>query len=280
MTSDPVEMWRRAEWFYSDLFTAGGMEECCSEVLLTDLPKKDQAQNQAVDTALAFEEVTEAVHQLTSGRAPGIDDLPVAVFIIWGRDLVANNVIASALWYKFTVLNPPGGQINGIQRALVDFFWSALDEICSVVSGALRVSFLDHVRRGTVWITEELLAEMVGLSLTNSHSIEHHDVICHALSELACEYINVRTESRTVTVVKEWTDVTMETSPLGELVKALSLLQQTHHQALLDAQRENQARFEALAQGQEADRRLLQSLLSGPLPLASFLPPIRAEPLQ
>ncbi|KAL7890543.1 hypothetical protein AOLI_G00000190 [Acnodon oligacanthus] len=56
----------------------------------------------------------------------------------------------------------------------------------------------------------------------------------------------------------------MKTSPLGELVKALSLLQQTHHQALLDAQWENQARFKALAQGQEADRRLLWSLLSGP----------------
>ncbi|KAL7889796.1 hypothetical protein AOLI_G00020540 [Acnodon oligacanthus] len=41
-------------------------------------------------------------------------------------------------------------------------------------------------------------------------------------------------------------------------------LPQTQHQALLDAQRENQARFEALAQGQEADRRLLRSLLSGP----------------
>ncbi|KAL7867075.1 hypothetical protein AOLI_G00148890 [Acnodon oligacanthus] len=60
----------------------------------------------------------------------------------------------------------------------------------------------------------------------------------------------------------------METSPLGELMKALSLLQQTQHQALLDAQRENQARFEALVQGQEADRRLLWSLLSGPSTLA------------
>ncbi|XP_036417924.1 uncharacterized protein LOC118801669 [Colossoma macropomum] len=40
----------------------------------------------------------------------------------------------------------------------------------------------------------------------------------------------------------------MESSPLGEIVKALSLLQQTQHQALLDVQRENQARFEALAQ--------------------------------
>ncbi|KAL7838307.1 hypothetical protein AOLI_G00267110 [Acnodon oligacanthus] len=74
-------------------------------------------------------------------------------------------------------------------------------------------------------------------------------------------------QRRTVTVVpkpgKEWTVVAMESS-LGELVKALSLLQQTQHQALLDAQRENQARFEALARGQEADRRLLRSLLLAP----------------
>ena len=41
-----------------------------------------------------------------------------------GRVLVANNLIASTLWHKFTVLNPPGGLINAIQRALVDFFWS------------------------------------------------------------------------------------------------------------------------------------------------------------
>ena len=51
-------------------------------------------------------------------------------------------------------------------------------------------------------------------------------------------------------------------SPLGEIVKALSLLQQTQHQTLLDVQRENQACFEALAQGQEAYRKLFWSLLS------------------
>ena len=35
---------------------------------------------------------------------------------------------------------------------------------------------------------------------------------------------------------KNWTNVAMESSPLGEIVKALSLLQQTQHQALLDVQ--------------------------------------------
>ncbi|KAI4881111.1 hypothetical protein NFI96_017176, partial [Prochilodus magdalenae] len=41
-----------------------------------------------------------------------------------GRVLIANNLIASALWHKFTVLNPPRGLIKDIQKALVDFFWS------------------------------------------------------------------------------------------------------------------------------------------------------------
>ncbi|KAI4872000.1 hypothetical protein NFI96_008836 [Prochilodus magdalenae] len=41
-----------------------------------------------------------------------------------GRVLIANNLIASALWHKFTVLNPPGGLLKDIQKALVDFFWS------------------------------------------------------------------------------------------------------------------------------------------------------------
>ena len=47
----------------------------------------------------------------------------------------------------------------------------------------------------------------------------------------------------------------MESSPLGELVKALSLLQQTQHQARLDVQRENQACFG----GQEASPEFVVS---------------------
>ncbi|KAL7836925.1 hypothetical protein AOLI_G00282090 [Acnodon oligacanthus] len=93
VTSDPIEMRRLAVHFYSDLFTAGGADQCCSEVLLADLPKLDQEQSQVLDTTPTFEEVIEAVHQLTSGRAPGVDSLPVDFYKafcgIIGKDLLS-----------------------------------------------------------------------------------------------------------------------------------------------------------------------------------------------
>ncbi len=39
-----------------------------------------------------------------------------------GRVLVVNNLVASALWHKFTVLQPPAGLLQDIQRMLVNFF--------------------------------------------------------------------------------------------------------------------------------------------------------------
>ncbi|KAL7887664.1 hypothetical protein AOLI_G00053850 [Acnodon oligacanthus] len=41
-----------------------------------------------------------------------------------GRGLVVNNLIASMLWHRFTVLEPPDLLIKEIQRKLVDVFWT------------------------------------------------------------------------------------------------------------------------------------------------------------
>ncbi|KAF7665106.1 hypothetical protein LDENG_00155080, partial [Lucifuga dentata] len=41
-----------------------------------------------------------------------------------GRVLVINNLVASSLWHRLAVLNPPAGLLMEIQRKLVDFFWS------------------------------------------------------------------------------------------------------------------------------------------------------------
>lgn len=41
-----------------------------------------------------------------------------------GRVLVANNLVASNLWHKLSVQQPPTGLIQSIQRRLVTFFWS------------------------------------------------------------------------------------------------------------------------------------------------------------
>ena len=41
-----------------------------------------------------------------------------------GRVLIANNLVTSALWHRLTVLPPPRGLIEDIQKKIVDFFWS------------------------------------------------------------------------------------------------------------------------------------------------------------
>ncbi len=47
-----------------------------------------------------------------------------------GRVLIINNLIASALWHKLSVLEPPVDLLIKVQIMLVDFFWggsNALD---------------------------------------------------------------------------------------------------------------------------------------------------------
>ena len=41
-----------------------------------------------------------------------------------GRALVVNNLVASMLWHRFSVLPPPASMVRDIQRTLVDFFWT------------------------------------------------------------------------------------------------------------------------------------------------------------
>ena len=83
--SDPAAVRKMAGQFYSELYAAGSLDQNCTKVLHNDLPQLDQQQKQALDSALTFEEVTKAVYQLTSGRAPGIDGLPVDFYkAFWG----------------------------------------------------------------------------------------------------------------------------------------------------------------------------------------------------
>lgn len=41
-----------------------------------------------------------------------------------GRVLVCNNLVASSLWHKMTVLEPPEELVESVQKRLVNFFWS------------------------------------------------------------------------------------------------------------------------------------------------------------
>ncbi len=64
------------------------MPKSAQEILLqinffNNLPDEGNAKN--LDTDLTFEEVTNAVNQLSSGRAPGIDGIPAEFYkAFWG----------------------------------------------------------------------------------------------------------------------------------------------------------------------------------------------------
>ncbi|KAI4890946.1 hypothetical protein NFI96_020794, partial [Prochilodus magdalenae] len=75
---------RQYSWV-KDFFTAGALDQQCSRILLDDLPQSDGQHRQDLDAALSFDEVTKAVYQLTSGRAPGVDGLPIDFYkAFWG----------------------------------------------------------------------------------------------------------------------------------------------------------------------------------------------------
>ncbi|KAL7844922.1 hypothetical protein SRHO_G00234620 [Serrasalmus rhombeus] len=85
VTADPAEVRKMAVQFYSELYATGSLDQNCTKLLHNDLPQLDQQHKPAMDSALMFGEVTKAVYQLTSGRAPGIDDLSVDFYkAFWG----------------------------------------------------------------------------------------------------------------------------------------------------------------------------------------------------
>ncbi|KAJ3611229.1 hypothetical protein NHX12_021245, partial [Muraenolepis orangiensis] len=75
VTSSPEEMRDHAMDFYTNLF---GGEQCSiegREEILEGLPQLSPEEKAALDLELTLEELTEAVNQMASGRAPGIDGL-------------------------------------------------------------------------------------------------------------------------------------------------------------------------------------------------------------
>ncbi|KAI4878188.1 hypothetical protein NFI96_031868 [Prochilodus magdalenae] len=77
--------WERSMAGHQALVVAQTLDPSCCGALSSGLPQLDQGRSQALDAALSFEEVTEVVFQLNSGRAPGIDGLPVYFFkAFWG----------------------------------------------------------------------------------------------------------------------------------------------------------------------------------------------------
>jgi len=85
VTSDPLEMRRLAVDFYVDLYAKECTGNFDADELFNNLPVLDEENVKDLDSDLSFEEVTKAVNQLSSGRAPGIDGLPAEFYkTFWG----------------------------------------------------------------------------------------------------------------------------------------------------------------------------------------------------
>ncbi len=85
VTSDPVEMRRLAVDFYANLYAKECTGNLVADELFNNLPVLDEGNAKNLDSDLTFEEVTNAVNQLSSGRAPGIDVIPAEFYkAFWG----------------------------------------------------------------------------------------------------------------------------------------------------------------------------------------------------
>ncbi|TWW77693.1 Transposon TX1 uncharacterized 149 kDa protein ORF 2 [Takifugu flavidus] len=88
MTADQGEMRRHAVDFYGTLYRA---EDCSREdELLQGLPRLSQRDRSTLDADITLDELTAAVGQMASGRAPGLDGLPADFYKRFWRCLGAD----------------------------------------------------------------------------------------------------------------------------------------------------------------------------------------------
>ncbi|KAJ4922370.1 hypothetical protein JOQ06_021785 [Pogonophryne albipinna] len=75
VTTEPAEMRKHAVDFYTDLFKADECDVDSAEELLQGLPQLSSEEQNTLSSELTFDELTAAVSQMASGKAPGIDGL-------------------------------------------------------------------------------------------------------------------------------------------------------------------------------------------------------------
>lgn len=61
--------------FYEDLYRAESCDEDMADILLQDLPHFPEEEKSKLDELLTFNELSAAVEELSSGKAPGLDGL-------------------------------------------------------------------------------------------------------------------------------------------------------------------------------------------------------------
>jgi len=68
-------MRRIAVDFYSELYSANVTDPECKELLFSYLKKLMPGQHEVIDLPITFQEVTKAVKDLASEKAPGLDPI-------------------------------------------------------------------------------------------------------------------------------------------------------------------------------------------------------------
>ena len=85
MTTDPREIRDEVVCFYSNLFKAEDVDMQKAEMLQRSLPKISEEEKVELDSVISMQELTEAVGQMSSGRAPGINGLNADFYKkLWG----------------------------------------------------------------------------------------------------------------------------------------------------------------------------------------------------
>lgn len=92
VTTDLAEMRRHAVAFYMDLFSADSCDVDSASELLQGLPQLSPGDRDVLNRDITLDELSAAVSQMASGKAPGIDGLPSDFFKdLWsllGRNLL------------------------------------------------------------------------------------------------------------------------------------------------------------------------------------------------
>ena len=77
--------------FYQELYTPDPIDPVAQNILLDNLPQLDDSDRDNLDSEITYEELTNAVKQLSRDRTPGIDGLPNEFYqTFWfliGKDL-------------------------------------------------------------------------------------------------------------------------------------------------------------------------------------------------
>ncbi|KAL6456163.1 hypothetical protein MHYP_G00360140 [Metynnis hypsauchen] len=101
LSSDVREIQDRTVEFFSDLYKAEKCDNDCVDTLLADLPKLALDNKDMLDLPLTLEELKTAAFQISPGRAPGVDGLPVEFYkTFWdhiGQDLLS--VLSECIQY-------------------------------------------------------------------------------------------------------------------------------------------------------------------------------------